>query len=91
MKYDKSNTSKIYSLPKLYKIGIPLWPIILFIGASTTQFSKFLVNILSPLVMYHFSINNSKHFVRGINEIQCDGNHGLVSFVPDVWKIIKNF
>ena len=69
LKCDKSVTPKIYDLPKLHKSGIPLRPIVLFIGAPTNQLSKFLVNVSSPLLMYDFSINNSKHFVQRINEI----------------------
>ena len=59
-----------------------------------------MVYVLSPLLTYDFSINNSKHFVQRINEIQCDDNDFLVSFdvkslftcipVPDVLKIIEN-
>ena len=100
LKCDKSVTPKIYGLPKLHKSGIPLRPIVSFIGAPTYQLSKFLVNVLSPLLTYDFSINNSKHFVQRINEIQCDDNNFLVSFdvkslftcipVPDVLKIIEN-
>ena len=35
LKRDKSVTSKIYGLPKLHKSGIPLRPIVSFIGAPT--------------------------------------------------------
>ena len=59
-----------------------------------------MVNVLSPLLPYDFSTNNSKHFVLRINEIQCDDNDFLVSFdveslftcipVPDMLRIIKN-
>ena len=100
LKCDKSVTPKIYGLPKLRKSGIPLGPIVLFIGAPTYQLSKFLVNVLSPLLTNDFSIKNSKHFVQRINEIQCDDNDFLVSFdakryftcilVPDVLRIIEN-
>ena len=100
LKCDKSVTPKIYGLPKLHKSGIPLRPNVSFIGAPTNQLLKFLVNLLSPLLTYDFSINNSKHFVQRINEIQCDDNDFLVSLdvkslftcipVPDVLRIIEN-
>ena len=64
------------------------------------SFQNFWVTSLSPLRTYDFSINNSKHFVQHINEIQCDDNNFLVSFnvkslftcipVPDVLRIIEN-
>ena len=78
LKCDKSVTPKIYGLPELHKSGISLRPIVSFIGAPTYQLSKFLVNVLSPLLTYDFSINNFKHFVQRINEIQCDDNDFLV-------------
>ena len=84
----------------MHKSDIPLRPIVSFIGAPTYQLSKFLVNVLSRLLTYDFSINKSKHFVHRINEIQCDDNDFLVSFdvkslftcipVPDVLRIIEN-
>ena len=64
LKCDKSVTPKIYNLPKLHKSGIPLRLVVSFIGAPTYQISKFLVNVLSPLLTYDFSLNNSKHFVQ---------------------------
>ena len=100
LKYDKSVTPKSYGLPKLHKSGILLRPMVSFIGAPTYQLSKFLANISSPLLTYDFSINNSKHFVQPVNEIQCDDNDFLASFdvkslftcilVPDVLRIMEN-
>ena len=71
---------KIYGFPELRKSGIHLRPIVSFIVASTYQLSKFLLIILSLLLTYDFSVNNSKHFVKRINEVQCDDNDYLISF-----------
>ena len=100
LKCDKSVDPKIYGLSKLHESGIPLKPIVSFIDAPTYQLSKFLVNFLSPLLTCDFSLNNSKHFVQIINEIQCDDNDFLVSFdfkslltcipVLDVLRITEN-
>ena len=83
----------------MHESGIPLRPIVLFIGAPSYQLSKFLVNVLS-LLTHVFAINNFKHFVQRINEIQCDDNDFLVWFdvkslftcipVPDVLRIFEN-
>ena len=94
----QSVTPKIYGLPKLHKSSIRLTAIVSFIGAPTYQLSKFLVNVLSYLLTYDFSINNSKHFVQRMNEIQCHDNDFLVSFdiktlftcIPDVLRIIEH-
>ena len=52
LKCDKSVTPKIYDLLKLHKNGIPLRPIVSFIGAPTNQLSKFLVNVFIVSFVY---------------------------------------
>ena len=41
---------RLYGLPKLHKEGVPLRPIFSFVGSTTYELSKYLRDILSPLV-----------------------------------------
>jgi len=52
------NTSRFYGLPKIHKQGIPLRPIVSFIGSPTYELSKYLCRILTPLV------GNTTHHLR---------------------------
>ena len=51
-----AGSPKFYGLPKIYKEGIPLRPIVSSIGAASYETSKELARMLKPLVgksIYH--------------------------------------
>ena len=100
LKCDKSVTPKIYGLPKLHKTEIPLRPIVSFIGALTYCLSKFLVDILSPLLTFEFSVKNSLELAKFVNNFQCNDDECLVPFdvmslftsipIPDVLQLVSD-
>ena len=56
------NTPRLYGIPKLHKPGVPMRPIVSFIGSPTYQLSKYLCHILSPLV------GNTTHHLRNTED-----------------------
>ena len=52
-------TPKIYGLPKVHKVNLPLRPTVAFVGSPTYNLSKFLINVLSPLLKHTYSVKNS--------------------------------
>ena len=72
---------RFYGLPKTHKINIPLRPIVSFIGSPTYNLSKFLKNILAPLVnKTSFTIKNSTEFVNIVNSSNIYYDDQQVSF-----------
>ena len=60
-----------YGLPKIYKPNVPLRTIVSFVGSATNTLSKFLKNVLSPLVSTtKYSVKNSKEFVDLLSPIK---------------------
>ena len=61
---------RFYGLPKIHKNNVPLRPIVSSIGNITYGISKFLTQVLSPLVgkTKHF-IKNSRDFVEKIAQL----------------------
>ncbi|XP_069974787.1 uncharacterized protein [Penaeus vannamei] len=56
----------LYGLPKIYKLGHPLRPIISAVGTFNYNIAKFLVKIISPLTINQYTIDNSFAFVKEI-------------------------
>jgi len=71
---------KIYGLSKIHKYNVPLRPIVSFTGALTYYLSKFLVDILSPLLTFEFLVHNARNFVKFINDFQSFDDKCLVLF-----------
>ena len=72
---------KFYGLPKVHKPNTPLRPIVSCIGSITYTCSKFLADILSPLVgktQYH--ISNSQQFVELIKDQRVEEDEELRSY-----------
>ena len=80
LKCDKGVTPKVYGLPKIHKPNLPLRPIVSFIGSPTYNLSRYLVNILSPLLNHNHSVKNSSEFVQIINRCSVDDLDCFVSF-----------
>lgn len=71
----------IYGLPKVYKDGIPLRPILPAIGTCCYQLAEFLVPILTPLTTNTFIGKNSVTSAKEITTINCNnGKCCMVSF-----------
>ena len=72
---------KFYGLPKIHKTQVPLRPIVSSIGSITYQLSKFLTQVLSPLVgkSPHF-VQNSSDFVKKIKELEVPPGRKMISY-----------
>ena len=72
---------RIYGLPKIHKPDVPLHPIVSFVGSVTYNLSKFLKNVLSPLVgTTKYSVKNSKEFVDLLSSTKIKDFESQVSF-----------
>jgi hypothetical protein len=72
---------RLYGLPKIHKEGAPLRPIVSAIGSPTYKLSKYLSNLMQPLIghsVHH--IRNSAHFIEIIKNIEISTQDLLVSF-----------
>ena len=80
--YPTSDTiAKFYGLPKIHKSNVPLRPIVSSIGNITHNVSKFLTQVLSPLMGKgpHF-IKNSADFVKKIRELEIPPGRSMISY-----------
>ena len=80
LKCIKRVTPKIYGLPKVHSVNLPLRPIVAFVGSPTYNLSKFLINVLSPLLKQTYSVKTSAQFVNIVNDLRCKNLHCFVSF-----------
>ena len=72
---------RMYGLPEILKPNLPLRPIVFFVGSATYELSKFLKNILSPLVGITVNtVKNFAEFVELIEKINIRDNESQVSF-----------
>ena len=72
---------RLYGLPKIHKVNIPLRPIVSSIGSPTYNIAKFLVPILTPLTGKGSSfVKNSIHFKSIIKSVEVTDSDSLVSF-----------
>ena len=71
----------IYGLPKIHKPNAPLRPIVSFINSPLYNLSKFLTNILSPLIGKNdCTVKNSYDFVDSISKLKIGNDECLASF-----------
>ncbi|BHF81552.1 hypothetical protein SprV_0802468400 [Sparganum proliferum] len=81
LKQDEPTIAKIYGLPKVHKIGIPLLPIVSLIGAPNYQISKWLFHHLHPLTKdSENSIEDSNEFLDKLNGVSVATDEIMVSF-----------
>ena len=72
---------RFYGLPKIYKPGIPLRPIVSFVNSPTYAISGYLARILSPAVgNTDYTVKNSCEFADFIRDKTLDACEELVSF-----------
>ena len=75
--------------PKIY--GLTLRPIVAFVGSPKYDFSKFLINVISPLLKQTYSVKNSVQFFNIVNDLRCNNSHCFVSFdVVSLFTLIPN-
>jgi predicted GIY-YIG superfamily endonuclease len=72
---------KFYGLPKIHKANVPLRPIVSSIGNITYHLSRYLTQMLSPLMGKnpHF-IKNSADFVKKIKELEIPPGRKMISY-----------
>ena len=80
LKCIKGVTPKIYSLPKVHKVNLLLRLIVAFVGSPTCNLSKFLINVLPPLLKQIYSVKNFAQFVNMVNDVRCNNLYCFVSF-----------
>jgi hypothetical protein len=74
-------TPLFYGLPKIHKDNVPLRPIVSFVSSPTYQLSKYLSNLLYPLVgMTDSHVSNSKDFVDFVSTQTLADDERMVSF-----------
>ena len=76
-----SGSPKFYGLPKVYKEGIPLRPIVSSIGAVSYETSKELARILKPLVgksPHH--VRNTQDSIEQIKDIKLKEDQCMMSY-----------
>ena len=72
---------RLYGLPKIHKIGVPLRPIVSAINSPTYLLAKFLSKQLSPFVgRNERHLKNSTEFVNKIKSIKIGPKDLMVSF-----------
>ena len=65
---------RIYGLPEVHKLNVPLRPIVSFVNSPTYSFSKFLCKIVSPLLKNTYTVSNSIEFADLIRNQSVDPN-----------------
>ena len=76
-----ASSPKFYGLPKVYKQGMPLRPIVSSIGAVTYQTAKELSKILKPLVgksPHH--VHNNEDILQHLKGIQLGPDEVIISY-----------
>nr|VZI09419.1 unnamed protein product [Spirometra erinaceieuropaei] len=81
LKQDEPTIAKIYGLPKVHKVGIPLRPIVSLIGAPNYKISKWLFHHLHPLTKdSENSIEDSNEFLDKLKGVSVATDELMVSF-----------
>ncbi|RVE46596.1 hypothetical protein evm_008729 [Chilo suppressalis] len=80
---------KLYGLPKIHKLNVPLRPIVSQIDSPTYELAKHVAKILQPIVGRTSSfVKDSRHFVEILHQNKVEDNHLMVSF--DVESLFTN-
>ena len=75
------STLQLYGLPKVHKQDVPLHPIVSFVSSPTYRLSRFLANLLAPVVGWSSShVRNSKDFAEFISQQALREDEVMVSF-----------
>ncbi|XP_055681904.1 uncharacterized protein LOC129789276 [Lutzomyia longipalpis] len=79
---------RIYGLPKIHKSGVPLRPVVSYVGSPTYHLARFVSSVLSPLSICTMNIRNSMEICQFINEFRLEEHHVLLSL--DVVSLFTN-
>ena len=72
--------ARLYGLPKIHKLNVPLRPIVSFVNSATYELSKHLCSILSPLLNHNgLSVRDSFEFVSFVTSLKCRDNDVMIS------------
>jgi hypothetical protein len=75
-----SSPPRLYGLPKIHKMDVPLRPIVNCIGSPTYDLAKYLTDLLIPLVeQSDCHIRNSEAFVQKLQSMELQETNILVS------------
>jgi len=76
----QTEMSKLYGLPKLHKLDIPMRPIVSFCGSQTYQLSKYLTTVLKHLTdESRHKLQSTENFIESIKTVQTPYDYKLVS------------
>ena len=84
--YDRLHASecplpRFYGMAKIHKPEVPLRPVISAVGSALYAASKYLAQILKPLVGNDgYTVANSKEFVKSLIDVRLSEDEELVSF-----------
>jgi len=80
---------QLYCLPKVHKAGIPFRPIVDYIGSIGYNTSRFLADILAPMVgKTEQFVKNSQHLAENLAGLHLETNEMLISH--DVVSLFTN-
>ena len=72
---------RFYGMAKIHKPEVPLRPVISAVGSALYAASKYLAQILKPLVGNDgYTVANSKEFVKSLIDVRLSEDEELVSF-----------
>jgi hypothetical protein len=71
---------RFYGLPKIHKPGVPLRPIVSYIGSPLYRLAEYLAQLLCPLLEKTFSVRNSLEFAQQVRERCVRPDEIFVSF-----------
>ncbi|XP_043467539.1 protein dopey homolog PFC0245c-like [Leptopilina heterotoma] len=84
-----TNIAKLYGLPKIHKINVPLRPVVSTVNSPTYFLSKHLFDLLDKSINKPKSyIQNSSDFIKKITQFTIPTDHTLISL--DVSSLFTN-
>ena len=78
----------LYGLAKTHKPGIPLRPILAAYKTAMFKLGKFLISNLEPFTVNEYTLKNSYHFYKDLNDFKQRAGNFMVSF--DVSSLYTN-
>ncbi|XP_050510523.1 uncharacterized protein LOC126887180 [Diabrotica virgifera virgifera] len=75
-------TPRLYGLPKIHKVDIPIRPVVSFINTPVSILSKFILNIIKNFINFtpQFTVLNSRQLVEKLQLVNLNPNIVMLSF-----------